>query len=84
MKGDTFERKVEKYRKAYELPGANAFLFTESDVLKLLRAQHRAYVRMVKKDLKIYEQAGQKFSTQYMWKAAALRDILRKLNARAK
>ena len=81
-KGDAFERKVEKYRKAYELPGANAFLFTESDVAKLLRDEHRATVRMVNK-LRLGKGNTQAAICQPAYQLAC-QDILTQLNAKAK
>jgi hypothetical protein len=71
-KGDAFERKVQRITKSDIDVGYPAFLFPQ-DVLKLLRAQHRATVRMVKR-----ESENHPHSTLY-------RDcLLDKLNARAK
>jgi hypothetical protein len=87
--GYAFERKVEK------LPTDCDSGLWKADVIKLLRAQHRATVRMVKKERReIEELAAKTMQSQdprdqhiaecLRSRAVQCTDILTQLNARAK
>ena len=85
-KGDAFERKV---KKVIHKDGMGYQYVSPANAAKLLRAQHRAMVRMVKKEFSKMEAItldrtnsnGRIVMAHY--KALQCRDILTQLNARA-
>lgn len=75
-KGDAFERKVRKCT-LYGNGSCVPQLIHIDDAAKLLRAQHRAYVKIVR-------DAFKEGKAVYMTGAQASENVLRRLNARAK